>query len=489
MASSVHRIPVRYIVVLVALTANAVEYTLRSNLSITIVAMVKPPSLANATNSTNTIAGAKGEFDWSSTVQGMLLGSFFYGYIVTHMIGGHLSQYFGAKRLIAGSLLISSTLTLLSPVAAYAGSTTFIALRVVTGLAQGLMTPTLYTMFAHWIPVQERSSVLAGLVIGGNVGAVVTMPLSAYLCTAYGWQSVFYILGVIGCCCLMVWLYVAHDDPAKHPWMEHHELRYIQDNTDSVYAEKKSSTPVPWKSILLSYSVWATAMAKFAGSWIYYMLLTTLPTYLDTVHSLPIDQVQLVLVNNLICNMQADHLFPKINGNINALVYVAMSLALALVGYLSDTIERRRFLSKNVSRKLFETIALIAPAIGMLLVPYVTSNTTHVIVLIVVSLFFNGFYSGGDNPIVVDMAPDFSGVVYGFTSSIASTSGILAPMVIGLILDSDPGNDAMWNYAFYLATLINLIGAVVFVVFASAEPTPWGRLPTSPNQCLSKGTT
>lgn len=53
------------------------------------------------------------------------------------------------------------------------------------------MSPAMYTMFAKWIPEQERSTALALLVVGGNVGVVLTMPLAGYLSQHYSWEVVF----------------------------------------------------------------------------------------------------------------------------------------------------------------------------------------------------------------------------------------------------------------------------------------------------------
>ncbi|RXG73698.1 Sialin [Armadillidium vulgare] len=44
---------------------------------------------------------SKGNFDWDEKIQGHILGSFFYGYVITNVIGGPASHYFGA-RLVAG---------------------------------------------------------------------------------------------------------------------------------------------------------------------------------------------------------------------------------------------------------------------------------------------------------------------------------------------------------------------------------------------------
>ena len=123
------------------------------------------------------------------------------------------------------------------------------------------------------------------------------------------------------------------------------------------------------------------------------------------------------------------------NGLINALVYFTYSLSLIILGSISDFIVKKKLLSITVSRKAFEAIAMLFPAIFMAIIPNVGCNQTVVIILLTASMGFFGFSAGGDTPIVVDIAPDYSGTVYGITNSISSFPGFLAPLCVGLILD------------------------------------------------------
>jgi len=65
-----------------------------------------------------------------------LLGSFFYGYIVTQIPGGRLAEIFGGKKLFGFGVLFTAILTLLTPLAAELGIGVFIALRVLEGLTE-----------------------------------------------------------------------------------------------------------------------------------------------------------------------------------------------------------------------------------------------------------------------------------------------------------------------------------------------------------------
>ena len=117
-------------------------YALRVNLSVAIVAMVKPSNnseiehFCNTTSSSNDDGDTEsgGEFDWTETEQGLILGAFYYGYIVTQIPGGFLAERYGGKLLFGIGILMTAILTLLTPVAARAGKDVFIVLRVLEGI-------------------------------------------------------------------------------------------------------------------------------------------------------------------------------------------------------------------------------------------------------------------------------------------------------------------------------------------------------------------
>jgi MFS family permease len=66
-----------------------------------------------------------------------------------------------------------------------------------------------------------------------------------------------------------------------------------------------------------------------------------------------------------------------------------------------------------------------------------------------------GFITGGEYPIILEFAPEFSGTVFGFSNTFASSTGFLAPIIVGFILDSDSGQ------------VIFINSAMRYVIFAS----------------------
>lgn len=81
----------RYIVTVMSLLGFFNVYALRVSLSVAIVAMTQK---VNVTLENGTIVEEQ-EFDWDSKQQGLVLSSFFYGYIWTQLVGGILAARFG----------------------------------------------------------------------------------------------------------------------------------------------------------------------------------------------------------------------------------------------------------------------------------------------------------------------------------------------------------------------------------------------------------
>lgn len=115
---------------------------------------------------------------------------------------------------------------------------------------------------------------------------------------------------------------------------------------------------------------------------------------------------------------------------------MALSISLAGFGFFSDWIGEKKLVKDTLSRKIFESIALGGPAICLFIVPEAPCNLIVLITLLMIGMIIFGLNAGGDKPIVVDIAPDHSGTIYGITNAFASLPGILSPLVVGFLIDS-----------------------------------------------------
>lgn len=98
----------------------------------------------------------------------MILGSFYFGYIITHIPGALLCGYFGGKYVLCLGVLFTAIFTLLTPlVSELCDMYGMVTLRVSMGLAGGTIFPALSSLLASWVPVKERGK-LGSFVLGGS---------------------------------------------------------------------------------------------------------------------------------------------------------------------------------------------------------------------------------------------------------------------------------------------------------------------------------
>ena len=64
---------------------------------------------------------------------GLVLGSFFYGYLLTQIPGGWIATRFGGKHVFGTGVLVTSVLTLITPQMAEISLWALITVRIIIG--------------------------------------------------------------------------------------------------------------------------------------------------------------------------------------------------------------------------------------------------------------------------------------------------------------------------------------------------------------------
>ncbi|KAG7159931.1 inorganic phosphate cotransporter-like 6 [Homarus americanus] len=243
----------RHILAFLGFLGFANVYAMRVNLSVAIVAMVNNTAIphtnknesdvcpASADNTTHPVKD--GEFPWGETEQGLILGAFFYGYVLTNMLGGRLGELVGGKIVFGIGVLVTSIMTIFTPVVARASTPLFIALRVIEGLGEGVTFPAMNSMMAKWVPPLERSKMSSLVYAGAQFGTVISLPISGLLCQSSflgGWPAVFYVFGVCGLLWFIVWMLLVHNTPESHPRISLDEKIYIQTTLNQSPSNTKS---------------------------------------------------------------------------------------------------------------------------------------------------------------------------------------------------------------------------------------------------------
>ncbi|XP_075158309.1 major facilitator superfamily transporter 10 isoform X2 [Haematobia irritans] len=497
----------------------AVVYAMRVNLSVAIVAMVNqtaiPPDDGNNTppiidnscpanipkNNSNVLPG--GDFVWDEATQGLVLGSFFYGYVLTQIPGGRMAEILGGKLIYGYGVLITAIFTILTPIAAYWDLPSLILVRILEGMGEGVTYPAMHAMLAHWIPPLERNKFAAVVYAGSNIGTVISMPLAGWLCSLEflgGWPLAFYVFGILGIVWFAFWMYLVYDKPSVHPRISIKEREYIErcigvvkkleppssssshrmdhdmqeeqfedendyDN-DSDYrvnmssnASQSSPASIPWGSIMTSVPLWAILITQCGQSWAFYTQLTELPTYM----------------NNIL------HFDIQSNAVLNAIPYLTSWIVGIGCSAVADWMLEKRYITTLTSYKVWNSIASFIPSLGLIGVGYVGCSWQWVTFMLAGVGSFAGAIYPGNQMNHISLSPAYAGTMYGITNSAANICGFLAPYVIGLIINH---NETMlqWRKVFWLAGGLNIVGNIVYIIFASADEQSWSRQPSTETQ-------
>jgi len=294
----------RHVFSLMAFFGLAVVYMLRVNLSVAIIDMVNQTHTIDPVDDNLTqlcpvpdkyiedieTNASEGEFSWDNHTKGLILGCFFWGYIVTQIPGGSLAERYGGKYVFGLGVFFTGFFSIFMPIAARSSPSALIALRVLTGAAEGVTIPSLHAMMPRWIPFNERSTLGAFILAGMQFGTVISLPLSGYLCEIQwdnGWPLAFYVPGSLAVVWFIFWVMLIFDGPDVHPRIAEDEKKYILDSTGRREGREGQAQhkkiPIPWLSILTSIHFWAILVAHVGQNWGFYVLLTELPTYMKTV--------------------------------------------------------------------------------------------------------------------------------------------------------------------------------------------------------------
>lgn len=488
---------VRFLVTVMAFFGYCLQYMLKINLGIAIVCMVNHTALNNlksnqifsesitlnnnslielTTVNTNTDGNGsfsdnvdeviclfkednsqnkEGEFAWSKEVQGFVLASYFYGYIITQVPGGWLSAKYGGRKVIVVSNLVASFLTITAPWFARYHYLALSFIRFLIGLAHGAFWPAMSAIFVYWAPAKDRTKMLGSSTSGAWMGNIIALPLGGFLCVYGfdgGWASIFYIFGLFGMVWSVVFWIVITDSPKTHWFISEEEKTYIVEATvNETSARERGPLKTPWGQIFKSKVCWATFIAHFCNNWGNYMFLTQLPSFMKD-----------VLKFNI-----------KTNGTMSAIPYVACALVTVTFGVVSDKLIRSNTLTRTNSRRLFNTLGLGMPMVAIFCLSFVDCSIPYVgVVCLTVAMAFNGFYwCGGPLVNINDIAGSFSGIIFGIANSFGTAPGIICPYFVGFMTKNQTQKE--WQVVFIVAAGVYLVGTVVFLIFGNSDLQSW----------------
>ncbi|XP_015452695.1 solute carrier family 17 member 9 isoform X6 [Pteropus alecto] len=212
------------------------------------------------------------DFGWNKKEAGIALSSFFWGYCLTQVAGGHLGDRVGGEKIILLSATAWGFITAATPLLTHLGGAHLVFMtfsRILTGLLQGLYFPALTSLLSQKVRESERAFTYSAVGCGSQFGTLMTGAVGSLLLDWYGWQSVFYVSGGL----TLLWVCYVY--------------RYLLSEQDLILAvgvlvqglPVARDTRVPWRQLFRKPSVWAAIFSQFSAACSFFILLSWLPTF------------------------------------------------------------------------------------------------------------------------------------------------------------------------------------------------------------------
>ncbi|RZC57272.1 hypothetical protein C5167_004579 [Papaver somniferum] len=411
------QLPKRWVIVLLCFTAFLLCNMDRVNMSIAILPMAA-------------------EFNWNPATVGLIQSSFFWGYLLTQIIGGIWADKIGGKRVLGFGVVWWSLATVLTPIAARLGLPFLLMMRAFMGIGEGVAMPAMNNILSKWIPVNERSRSLALVYSGMYLGSVTGLGFSPMLIQKFGWPSVFYTFGSLGSIWFVLWLKKAYSTPKEDPDLSAEEMKLIMGGSVS----KEPVKEIPWKLILSKGPVWALVVSHFCHNWGTFILLTWMPTYYNQV---------------LKFNLAESGLFC-------VLPWLTMAVFANIGGWIADTLVSRGVSITNV-RKIMQSIGFLGPAFFLSQLSKVRTPAMAVLCM-ACSQGADAFSQSGLYSNHQDIGPRYSGVLLGLSNTAGVLAGVFGTAATGYILQK-----GSWDDVFKVAVVLYLVGTLVWNLFATGE--------------------
>jgi len=347
------------------------------------------------------------------TQMGLLMSAFFWTYTLLQIPVGWLAERYGAQRILAAGLTIWACATILTGFAHTFAA--LLALRLLLGLGESSGFPSVAKILAAIVPAKGLGTANGIVALGYLSGPVVGTIVGGLLMAHFGWRSAFWVFGALS----LLWLW---------PWS-----RVADEVRKAVRSSADDSTT--WWMILKQPSLWGTSLGLFSSNYVFYFMLSWLPSYLQTERGFSIIGMAWIATS----------------------AYMVNAVSAFVTGWAID-----RFLARggsaNVGYKSVMAVAHLGSVVCMLAMAVGSPK------LALISLFVYQALCGASSPGVYAMCeilagPRASGRWVGIQNSLGNFPGIIAPWLTGYIIQST----GHYTNAFVVAAAVSVLGLIGWV--------------------------
>ncbi len=409
------------------------------------------------------VAGShiQGEFFLSATQLGLLFSMFTWFYALSQIPVGYLLDRIGSRWLYGSAIVLWSLFTLLMGLASHHFFTTatasfmmLLVCRALIGVAEAPSFPSNTKIIATWFPDHERARATATYSSAQYIGLALLTPVLSFIVSQWGWEMSFYLSGLVGIVFGIYWL-IVYRDPQHSNKVNDAELDIIRKGGGHGSVNQQNGNgKVNWQSvkyILRQRTTWGLFIAQFAASSTLYFFLTWFIVYLEKGLHLSIDKA-----------------------GIGAMFPYLMAMAGVLCGGTLSDFLLKRGRSRTFARKLPVMLGMLLTC-SIALVNFFQDSPVIAIAILSIAFFANAFSNLGW-VVCSDVIPrHLIGTIGGFLNIFGNLSGIVSPIIIGVILQRTHN----FQYAMWYIAAVALMGFLAYLLLVGKIEvmTPPGEQP------------
>eukprot|EP00927_Polykrikos_kofoidii_P082392 TRINITY_DN8187_c0_g1_i1.p1 TRINITY_DN8187_c0_g1~~TRINITY_DN8187_c0_g1_i1.p1 ORF type:complete len:535 (+),score=69.95 TRINITY_DN8187_c0_g1_i1:28-1605(+) len=425
-------------------SSAAIGYWARSVLSVVVIALSEELAL-----------------DTSQT--GTALSSFFYGYVLSNVACIAIIRRVSPRHLLLLAVVGPSLATLVLPTFVDRwGLHGLVVCRVICGLMQGLLFPSVVAIFGTEFMHDESMRTFALSVLGGMapLGMSVNLLVSPLLMERSSWVLTVKVAAFLGFPWALLWFASPVSREEERPKDEDSEALPSGEACD---AEESAVAEVEFDnlstketvadtatisaaaiaiSVLRKLPFWGIAAGLFAHNWMNYIVMSWLPMYL---------RVELCISANALA--------------LSCLPYIATAIASPVLGKTASYLQRGGMNLWKL-RRLLACCGLLLPGVGMLIFPAISARFWPLpLVAVAISLMCSTLVSVSVQATILDIAgPRTSGVVFALANTFGSIPGFWGVRVAGEIQAC-----CGWGSMFASCTVLYIIATITYVSVGTSQ--------------------
>ncbi len=360
---------------------------------------------------------------------GQIGSAFFLLFSISAALVGFLVNRVSTKIVLAVMALIWALTQM--PMLGIVSLPVLVASRITLGAGEGPAYPVALHAVYKWFPNDQRAFPTGFVSIGGPLGIGLAAPLLTWIILTYSWHAAFAFLGITGFIWLAVWMVVGKEGP-----LDAHQVE----------AGAAGLEHVSYSALLTSRTFLGVTLAGYAAYWAVTLAVVWLPSFL----------------------IKAGGYSPTATGWIVMLPPMLQLCLSPTLGFISQKM-RARGVSSRVSRGVLTSCCVMVAGIAMILLAK-SSGPFEQIPLVMGAFAVGSVAFALGPPLIGEISPVHQrGAMLGMTNGLFTTAGLVAPWLMGHIVDVGANPAQGFRDGFLFAGLLIVVGGIVAMILINPE--------------------